>query len=145
MEELLRWMGMMFPMALGAIGSAIGCMIGGSTLAGAMTRTSAGHGGLIAMSAAPSSQTIYGLVLMMSIRAKLDALAVGAIMGPKFFAIGLLCGIAIMVSAIVQGQCCASGIRASVEERSVYGKCWVPIGATESFAVFAMIFGIMVL
>ena len=141
MEELLKWLGIIFPMALGATGSAIGCMIGGSALAGAMTRTQSNHGGMIAMSAAPSSQTIYGLVLMMFLKGKLAA----NITGPQFLAIGALCGVAIMVSAIMQGKCCAAGIRATVDEKSVYGKCWIPVGVTESFAVFAMVFGMMAL
>jgi V/A-type H+-transporting ATPase subunit K len=146
MDELLKWLGIIFPMALGACGSAIGCMIGGGALAGAMTRTKTGHGGLIAMSAAPSTQTIYGLVVMMSLKAKYAAILAGkaaAIPAGQFLSIGLLCGIAIMISAIVQGMVAASGIRASVDERSIFGRCWVAIGTTESFAVFSMVFGIM--
>jgi len=141
MAEVIRWSGIIFPMALGATGSAIGCMIGGSATAGAMTRTKTGHGALIAMSAAPSSQTIYGLILMMMLKDKLETKTSPAV----FLAVGLLCGIAIMFSAIMQGKCCAAGIRATVEEKSVYGKCWVPVGVTESFAVFAMVFGIIAL
>ena len=138
--ELLKWLGIIAPMALGATGSAIGCMTAGSSLAGALTRTKEKHGGLIAMSAAPSSQTIYGLVLMMMLKGAGDKLG-----GPQALAIGLLCGFAIMISAIMQGRCCAAGIRASVEEGDVYGKCWIPVGVTESFAVFAMVFGMIAL
>lgn len=141
-SELVKWIGIIFPMALGATGSAIGCMIAGSALAGAMTRTKENHGGLIAMSAAPSSQTIYGLVLMMTLKdVKLQPGASTAV----FLAVGVLCGVAIMMSAIMQGRCCAAGIRATVEEKSVYGKCWIPVGVTESFAVFAMVFGMIAL
>ena len=142
MDQLMTWLGVISPMALGATGSAIGCMIAGSTLAGAMTRTKSGHGALIAMSAAPSSQTIYGLVLMMTLKAKIVANPPAA---GVFLAVGILCGIAIMVSAIMQGKCCAAGIRATLEEKSVYGKCWIPVGVTESFAVFGMVFGMVAL
>ncbi len=144
MENLLSWLGVMFPMVFGAVGSCIGCVIAASALASGLVRTKTGHGGLIAMSAAPSSQTIYGIVLMMSIKAKLAATGATVLPGAALFSIGLF-GIAIMVSAIVQGKCAAAGIRASVEDPSVYGKCWIPIGVTESFAVFAMVFGIVVL
>ncbi len=143
MDELVKWIGIVAPLALGSIGSSIGCVIGGMALGGAMPRTKTGHGGLIAMSAAPSSQTIYGLVLMMFMKNKL--VAANPPVAAAFLAVGILCGLAIMVSAIAQGKCCASGMRATIEEKSVFGKCWVPIGITESFAVFAMIFGIVVL
>lgn len=138
MEEMIKWFGIISPMALGAIGSAIGCMIAGAGLAGALPRTKESHGGLIAMSAAPSSQTIYGLVLMMTLKG-----ANGS--GAQFLAIGLLCGVAIMISSVMQGRCCAAGIRATVEDKTVYGKCWIPVGVTESFAVFAMVFGMIAL
>ncbi len=146
LNQLLCWIGIMLPLGLGALGSCFGCVTAASALAGGLTRVKTGHGGLIAMSAAPSSQTIYGIVLMMSMNAKLASLQAGAMPpGPTFFAIGIICGTAIMVSAWVQGQCAAAGIRASVENPSVYGKCWIPIGVTESFAVFSMVFGIVML
>lgn len=145
MDYALTWLGIVFPMALGATGSAIGCMIAGSSLAGAMTREKTGHGALIAMSAAPSSQTIYGLVLMMVMAGRIDAATKLATYPAAFLAIGMLCGIAIMTSAVMQGRCCAAGIRATIEEKTVYGKCWIPVGVTESFAVFAMVFGMIAL
>ncbi|HPY75411.1 MAG: ATP synthase subunit C [Planctomycetes bacterium] len=136
MEEFIKWLGIMSPFALGAIGSSVGCLISGNALVGSLTRTKQGHGGFIALSAAPSSQIIYGLVLMMSM--KNSNAAPGMLL-----ALGLLCGIAIMVSALMQAKCCAAGMRATVEEPSIYGKCWVPVGIIESFAVFAMVFGIV--
>lgn len=145
MENVLVWLGIIFPMALGSIGSAIGCMIGGGAVAGAMTREKSGHGAMLIMSAAPSSQSIYGLVLMLLIMGKAKAGDPTMALGAQFLAIGLLSGTAIMMSAIMQGKCCAAGIRATVEEKSVYGKCWLPIGMTEGFAVFAMVFGIVAL
>ena len=139
MEEFIKWFGIVLPLAVGAIGSSLGCMIAGTSLAGALSRTKQGQGGLIAFSAAPSSQIIYGLVLMMVMKGSDTATP------SQFLAIGILCGLAIMVSAIMQAKCCAAGIRATVEEPSIYGKCWIPIGVTEGFAVFAMVFGIVAL
>lgn len=138
MEEVLKWLGIMLPLALAGMGSSIGCAISGTTLAGALPRAKSGHGALIAMAAAPSSQAIYGIVLMMSLMA-----AAATLTGGKALAIGLPCGTGIMISAIYQGMCAASGIRATLDDKNVYGKCWIPIGITESFAVFAMVFGIL--
>ena len=137
MEEILKWLGIMLPLALAGMGSSIGCGISGTTLAGALPRAKSGHGALIAMAAAPSSQAIYGIVLMMSL------MAATSLTGGKTLAIGLPCGTGIMISAIYQGRCAASGIRATLDDKNVYGKCWIPVGITESFAVFAMVFGIL--
>lgn len=145
-DQMLCWLGTMLPIMFGALGSCLGCVTAASALAGGLVRVKSGHGGLIAMSAAPSSQTIYGIVLMMSLKAKIATVGTAAALSPAaFLAIGFCCGLAIMVSAWVQGHCAAAGIRASVEDPSVYGKCWIPIGVTESFAVFAMVFGIVML
>ncbi|NUM35500.1 MAG: ATP synthase subunit C [Candidatus Brocadiae bacterium] len=143
LDELIKWVGIVAPLALGSLGSSIGCVIAGMGMCGAMPRIKTGHGGLAAMSAAPSTQIIYGLVLMMFMKGKMAG--ANTLSPAAFLAVGLLCGTAIMVSAIVQGKCCAAGMRATVEEKSVFGKCWVPIGITESFAVFSMIFGMIVL
>ena len=51
-------------MGLGCLGSSIGCGIAGMASHGVMTRVDEGHGKFIALSAIPSSQSIYGFILM---------------------------------------------------------------------------------
>jgi V/A-type H+-transporting ATPase subunit K len=57
-------LGTILTLALGAAGSAVGCGLAGMTSHGVMARTDEGHGSFILLSAMPSSQTIYGFVLM---------------------------------------------------------------------------------
>ncbi|MBN1231841.1 MAG: ATP synthase subunit C [Candidatus Coatesbacteria bacterium] len=137
--KFLQLAGTVAPMALGAIGSSIGCGVAGNSLHGAMKLVDEGHGKLIGMSAAPSSQTIYGIVLMFILKGKITNPETAA----GLFGIGVLCGLAIMTSAIYQGIACATGIKESAIKSEIYGKSWVPIAMVEGFAVFTMVFGII--
>ncbi|MDZ7809070.1 MAG: ATP synthase subunit C [Arhodomonas sp.] len=114
MEQLilaLGWAGLYGPMALGAIGSVIGCAIAGQAAIGALLETESGHGRFIGLSAMPSSQTIYGIVVMFSLqRPVTEATA------PGLFAVGILAGLALLFSAIHQGSCCASAINSAKSE-----------------------------
>ena len=56
------------PMALGAIGSVIGCAIPGQTACGAMLDVESGYGRFVGVAAMPSSQTIYGIVVMFTLQ-----------------------------------------------------------------------------
>ena len=57
----LGWFGLYAPVALGAIGSAWGCALGGSAAIGAMLDSDGGYGRFIGVSLMPSSQVIYGI------------------------------------------------------------------------------------
>jgi V/A-type H+/Na+-transporting ATPase subunit K len=137
--KFLQLAGTVAPMAIAAIGSSIGCSIAGNALHGAMKLVDEGHGKLIGMSAAPSSQTIYGIVLMFILKGKVSNPETAA----GLLGIGVLCGLAICVSAIYQGLACATGIKESAAKPEIYGKSWVPIAMVEGFAVFTMVFGII--
>lgn len=129
-------------LGLSAIGSSIGCWISGAASHAAMTRVEEGHGKFIGMAAAPSSQVIYGFLLMLQMSKAITAETLSPISG---IAIGLSSGLAIAISAIYQGKVCATGIQASVKNPSVYGKCFAAIGIIESFALFAFVFALLIL
>ena len=57
---------------LGAIGSILGCSAGGQAACGAMLDVESGYGRLVGLSALPSSQTIYGIVVMLSLNRTVD-------------------------------------------------------------------------
>lgn len=63
----LGWAGLYGPMALGAIGSIIGCTLAGQAACGALLETDTGHGKYVGIAAMPSSQSIYGIVVMFSL------------------------------------------------------------------------------
>lgn len=127
---------------LSAVGSCIGCGIAGQASHAVMSRLDEGHGKFIGMSAAPSSQSIYGFILMLLMKNKIVEGALSPING---IGIGLLCGFAIMMSAIYQGKVAASGIQSSARSPSIYGKCWAAIGIVESFALFALVFALLLM
>ena len=50
----LGWIGLYAPLALGAVGSMVGCSRAGQAAAGALLETESGHGRYIGVSAMPS-------------------------------------------------------------------------------------------
>ncbi len=129
-------------LGLSAIGSSIGCGIGGMASHAIMSRVEEGHGKFIAMSAMPSSQIIYGFILMLLMRDAIRSETLSAMSG---IGIGLASGTAIMVSAIFQGRAAASGIQASAKQPAIFGKCLASLGIVESFALFAFVFALMLI
>ena len=141
MNELviaLGWAGMYGAMALGAIGSIIGCAVAGQAAIGAMVDTESGHGRFIGVSVMPSSQVIYGIVIMFTLQRP-----VSADNAPALFGIGILAGLALMFSAMRQGQACASAIHASKTKPEIFGLSLAPAAIVEGFAVFAFVFALV--
>lgn len=129
-------------LGLACIGSAIGCGIAGMASHGVMTRVEEGHGKFIGMSAMPSSQSIYGFVLMIVMRGNIQA---GTLPPLSAIGISLFIGLAIMLSAIYQGKCAATAIQASAKQPALFGKCFAALGIVESFALFAFVFALLII
>ena len=146
---LLGWIGMYAPMALGAIGSIIGCAIAGQTACGAMMDVESGYGRFIGISAMPSSQTIYGIVVMFTLQNAATAdpetgliVMTGQNAG-GIFGVGVLSGLALLLSGIYQGRCCSSAINASKSKPAIFGLSIAPAAVVEGFAVFAFVFALV--
>ena len=135
----LGWAGLYAPLALGAIGSIIGCATAGQAACGAMLEVESGHGRLVGISAMPSSQTIYGIVVMLTLNrvVTLDN-------APALLAIGGLVGTALLYSAIRQGRCCAVAIQVAKSKPDLFGLAVAPAAIVEGFAVFAFIFALVI-
>jgi V/A-type H+-transporting ATPase subunit K len=136
--DMLGMAGIYAPLALGAIGSILGCSAGGQAACGAMLDVESGYGRLVGLSALPSSQTIYGIVVMLSLNRTVDITN-----APGLFAIGVLCGVALWFSGWFQGKCCASAIHATKSKPEVFGLAAAPAAIVEGFAVFAFIFALI--
>ena len=134
----LGWAGLYGAMALASIGSVIGCAVAGQAAIGAMVDTDSGYGRYLGVSVMPSSQTIYGIVVMFTLQR--DVTPENA---PALFGIGFLCGLALMFSAIRQGQACASAIHASKTKPEIFGLSLAPAAIVEGFAVFAFVFALV--
>lgn len=135
----LGWLGLYAPMALGAVGSIIGCSLAGQAAIGAMLETESGHGKYLGVSAMPSSQLIYGIVVMFTLNREITETS-----APGVFGIGLLAGLALLASAVYQGKACASAINASKAKPEIFGLSLAPSAIVEGFAVFAFIFALVI-
>lgn len=129
-------------LGLGCLGSAIGCAIGGMASHGVMTHVDEGHGKFIGLSALPSSQAIYGFVLMILMSGRIRDGSLSALSG---IGIALPVGLALMVCAVYQGKVIATAIQASAKRPPVFGKCAAAAGIVETFALFAFVFALLII
>ncbi|MAT15692.1 MAG: V-type ATP synthase subunit K [Planctomyces sp.] len=136
---LLGWAGVYLPTALGAIGSIVGCARAGQAAVGALLDVETGYGRLVGVSALPSSQTIYGIVVTMQFNR-----TVAVESAPGLFSLGLLVGLALLSSAMLQGTCAAAAINTTKTKPEVFGLSVAPAAIVEGFAVFAFIFAMIV-
>lgn len=134
----MGWIGIYAPVALGAIGSIIGCARAGQAAAGALLELDSGYGRYVGVSAMPSSQTIYGIVIMLTLQREVTLAN-----SPGMFAIGVLSGLALMISGIHQGNACASAIQVSKDKPEIFGLSIAPAAIVEGFAVFAFVFALI--
>jgi V/A-type H+/Na+-transporting ATPase subunit K len=135
---ILGWLGVYAPVALGALGSAIGVAIAGQAAVGAMLETESGYGRFVGVSAIPSSNVIYGIVVMFSLQRVITPEN-----GAPLFGIGILVGIALLYVGIWQGRACASAIAASKNKPEIFGLALAPAAIVEGFAVFAFVFALV--
>ena len=134
----LGWFGIFAPLALGAIGSMVGVGRAGMAACGALLEVESGYGRFIGISAMPSSQTIYGIVVTLTLNAELSVENAPGVIG-----IGLLTGLALMVSGFIQGAACAASINASKSKPEIFGISIAPAAVVEGFAVFAFVFAMV--
>jgi V/A-type H+-transporting ATPase subunit K len=136
---LIGWLGIYSPVALAALGSAIGVTRAGKAALGALTEVDGGYGRLIGLSLLPSSIIIYGIVIMFTLnRPVTNANA------PGLFSLGSLVAVALLFIGVLQGECSAAAINASKEKPSVFGISVTPAAIVEGLAVFAFVFALII-
>ncbi len=135
-----------FAVALGAVGSAIGVGIAGSASIGAWKKCylqdKPASFLLVSFAGAPLTQTIYGLIMLIFINGKATEAAPN---WPAYIMIGILCGIALLVSAIFQGKAAAAGANALAETGKGFSNYIIVVGVVETCAIFALIFSLFAL
>ena len=144
-EEMLKALAMSggyATVALAAIGSAIGASIAGQAAIGAWKRCYAqGKPApflMVALAGSPLSQTIYGMILMMLIKG-------GTGNGIFYLAMCIFAGLGLMASAVFQGKVAAAGCDAFGETNKGFTNYLTICGIVETVALFALVFGIMVI
>jgi V/A-type H+-transporting ATPase subunit K len=93
---------------------------------------------LVIFTAAPLTQTVYGMVVMRQLMAIVNK-------GLYLWGIGIFAGLAIGLSALWQGKAAAVACDAMGETGKGFGNYLVVIGMTETVALFVMSFTLMLL
>jgi V/A-type H+-transporting ATPase subunit K len=135
----LGWCGIYGPVALAALGSAVGCTRAGKAACGAMLEVDGGYGRYIGIAVLPSTMVIFGIVVMFTL-----SRPVVAATSPGLFAVGMLSGVALLIIGSLQGELCAAAINASKSKPTVFGLSITPAAIVEGFAVFAFVFALIV-
>lgn len=138
----LAQIGPAIALSLPTIGSCIGCYIAGTASHAAMMKTDEGHGKFIGMASAPSSQAIYGFILMIMMYQSIQK---GNISEISSIWVSIITGVAMMASSVFQGKVAATGIQASLKQPSLFGKCFAAVGILESFSLFIFVFTLLLL
>ena len=124
-------------LGLSAVGSALGCGVAGMAAVGAWKKAFAQNKAapfmMVAFVGAPLTQTIYGMIVMNNMVA---LVAKGAYM----WGVGILFGIAIGASALMQGKAGAVASDALGETGKGFGNYIVVLGVIETVALFVMAF-----
>ncbi|MFH1038550.1 MAG: V-type ATP synthase subunit K [PVC group bacterium] len=127
-------------LALAAIGSALGTGIAGMAAVGAWKKCFAQNKAapfmLTVFVGAPLSQTIYGMIVMNTLAAKVSG-------GAFCWGTGILAGLAIGISALMQGKAGAGAADALAETGKGFGNYIMVLGVIETVALFVMVFTMM--
>ncbi|UCC45878.1 MAG: V-type ATP synthase subunit K [Candidatus Zixiibacteriota bacterium] len=124
-------------LSFAAIGSAFGTGIAGMAAVGAWKKAFAQNKPapfmILVFVGAPLTQTIYGMIVM-------NKIAELAAAGVTVSAVGVICGLAMGASALMQGKAGAVAADAIGETGKGFGNYIVVIGIVETVALFVMAF-----
>jgi len=130
-------LGVIAVLAFAAMGSAAGTGIAGMAAIGAWKKAFAQNKAaafiIIAFVGAPLTQTVYGMIMMNKIMEAVSK-------GQYEWSTGILCGIAIGLSALWQGKAAAAGADALGETGKGFANYIIVIGIVETVALFVMAF-----
>jgi V/A-type H+-transporting ATPase subunit K len=135
-------LGAVMVLGLSALGSGSGAGIAGMAAIGAWKKNFSQNKTasflLVALTAAPLTQTIYGFIVM-------NRMLSLTLSGQYLWGVGALSGGAIGLSAYWQGRCAAVACDAMGETGKGFGNYMVVLGMTETVALLVMVFTIVFL
>jgi V/A-type H+/Na+-transporting ATPase subunit K len=134
--------GAIMVLALAALGSGAGAGVAGMAAIGAWKKNFIQNKTasflLVALTAAPLTQTIYGFIVM-------NKMLSLALQGQYLWSVGAFAGGAIGLSAYWQGKCAAVACDALGETGKGFGNYMVVLGMAETVALLVMVFTIVFL
>jgi V/A-type H+-transporting ATPase subunit K len=132
-------------LAFAAVGSALGTGAAGSAAVGAWKKCYAqgktAPMTLLTFVGAPLSQTIYGMILMFIMIGK--GKGENAMPWQGLLGVGVVAGIAMGMSAWMQGRAGAGGAHALAETGEGFTNYLAALGVIETVAIFVMVFAII--
>ncbi len=143
--ENLAYLGMACALCISALGSGLGTGVAGQSAVGGWKKCYAAGKPvpfiLVAFAGAPLTQTIYGFLLMNFIRSAFET-------GASYLlclAVGVFGGLAIGLSAWMQGKVAAASADALAETGKGTANYFIVIGITETVALFTLVFCLLLL
>ncbi len=135
-------LGAILVLGLAALGSGAGAGIAGMAAIGAWKKNFSQNKSasflLVALTAAPLPQTIYGFIVM-------NRMLALTLSGQYLWGVGAFAGAAIGLSAYWQSKCAAVACDAMGETGKGFGNYLVVLGMTETVALLVMVFTIVFL
>ena len=135
-------LGAIMVLAISALGSGAGAGVAGMAAIGAWKKNFVQNKNasflLVALTAAPLTQTIYGFIVMNNMLSL-------TMKGQYMWGVGAFAGGAIGLSAYWQGKCAAVACDAMGETNKGFGNYLVVLGMTETVALLVMVFTIVFL
>ena len=138
LNTVLGYLGLGLVLALAGIGSSIGTTIAGNAAEGALKRKPESSGTFMVLSALPATQGIYGFVAFFMLLGQV------AENGLAVFGIGLSVGLVCMLSAIRQGQVCATGIVGVSQGHDVFTNTLIYAALPEFYAILGLVGALMI-
>lgn len=139
---ILAGIGLGLMIGMSGTGSAIGLVIGGQSVIGAIKKRPETFGANMILSGLPATQGLYGFVCYI-IYSGLVSPDIGVYQGSLILGAGLAMGLAAMFSAIHQGKVCAAGINAVGSGHDVFGRTFILAVFPEFYAILALVAAIL--
>jgi len=140
---ILAGIGLGLMVGLSGTGSAIGLVIGGTSVIGAVKKKPEAFGSSLVLSALPATQGLYGFVAFILFSGYVTP-EMTVFQGALTLGAGIAMGLATLFSAVQQGKVCAAGISAMGSGHDVFGNTFILAVFPEFYAILALVVSILI-
>lgn len=140
---ILAGIGLGLMVGLSGTGSAIGLVIGGTSVIGAVKKKPEAFGSSLVLSALPATQGLYGFVAFILFSGYVTP-EMTVFQGALTLGAGVAMGLATLFSAVQQGKVCAAGISAMGSGHDVFGNTFILAVFPEFYAILALVVSILI-
>ena len=140
---ILAGIGLGLMVGLSGTGSAIGLVIGGTSVIGAVKKKPEAFGSSLVLSALPATQGLYGFVAFILFSGYVTP-EMTVFQGALTLGAGIAMGLATLFSALQQGKVCAAGISAMGSGHDVFGNTFILAVFPEFYAILALVVSILI-